>query len=85
VKHAVTRIKGHAGRRKVKVNIKSWDIMVAKFKGNSVPKDYQLNLFRQLQNLRQKNMTVKEYTKEFYRLNIRVGHIRKILRRLLDT
>jgi hypothetical protein len=40
-----------------------------------MPKDYQLNLFRQLQNLRHKTMTVKEYTEEFYRLNIRVGHI----------
>jgi uncharacterized protein YjbK len=27
-----------------------------------------------MQNLRQKGMTVKEYTEEFYRLNIRVGH-----------
>jgi hypothetical protein len=27
-----------------------------------------------MQNLRQKLMTVKEYTKEFYRLNIRAGH-----------
>ena len=37
-------------------------------------KDYQLNLLRQLQNLRQKAMTVKEYTEEFFRLNIRFGH-----------
>jgi hypothetical protein len=27
-----------------------------------------------MQNLRQKMMTVKEYTEEFYRLNIRAGH-----------
>jgi uncharacterized protein YjbK len=27
-----------------------------------------------MKNLRQKVMTVKEYTEEFYRLNIRVGH-----------
>jgi hypothetical protein len=27
-----------------------------------------------MQNLRQKLMTVKEYTEEFYRLNIRAGH-----------
>jgi hypothetical protein len=49
--------------------------MVAKFKGKFMPKDYQLSLFRQLQNLRQKDMTVKEYTEEFYRLNIKAGHI----------
>jgi hypothetical protein len=27
-----------------------------------------------MQNLRQKLMTVKEYTEEFYKLNIRAGH-----------
>ena len=45
--------------------------MVAKLKAKFIPKDYQINLFRKLQNLRQKGMTVKEYTEEFYRLNIR--------------
>jgi hypothetical protein len=38
-----------------------------------MPKDDQINLFRKLQNLRHKGMTVKEYTKEFYKLNIRAG------------
>jgi hypothetical protein len=47
--------------------------MVAKLKAKFIPKDYQINLFRKLQNLRQKWMTVKEYTEEFYRLNIRIG------------
>jgi hypothetical protein len=85
VKHAVTRLKGHATlwwdelqedrRRKGKAKIRSWDRMVAKFKRKFMPKDYQLNMFRKLQNLRQKSMTVKEYTEEFYRLNIRAGHI----------
>jgi len=31
-------------------------------------------LFRKLYNLRHKGFSVKEYTKEFYKLNIRVGH-----------
>jgi hypothetical protein len=48
--------------------------MVENMKANFIPKDYQINLFRRMQNLRQKRMTVKEYTKEFYRLNIRFGH-----------
>ena len=48
--------------------------MLHKIKSQFMPKDYQLNIFRQLQNLRQKAMTVKEYTKEFFRLNIRSGH-----------
>jgi uncharacterized protein YjbK len=44
--------------------------MKAKF----IPIYYQITLFRRMQNLRQKMMTVKEYTEEFYRLNIRAGH-----------
>jgi hypothetical protein len=42
--------------------IKSWDRMVSKMKAKFIPKDYKINLFRKLQNLRQKGMTVKEYT-----------------------
>jgi hypothetical protein len=45
--------------------------MVDKLKAKFMPKNYQINLFRKLQNLRQKGMMVKEYTEEFYRLNIR--------------
>jgi hypothetical protein len=56
---------------------KNWDRMVAKLKAKFIPKDYQINLFRKLQNLRQKGMTVKEYTEEFYKLNIRVGQREK--------
>ena len=48
--------------------------MIAKMKVKFIPRDYQINLFRRMQNLRQKLMTVKEYTEEFYRLNIRAGH-----------
>jgi hypothetical protein len=57
-----------------KQRIKSWDRIVAKMKAKCIPKDYQINLFRRMQNLRQKGMTMKEYTEEFYRLNIRAGH-----------
>jgi hypothetical protein len=84
VKHVVTRLKGHAAFWwdelqadkccQVKQKIKSWDRMIAKMKAKFIPKDYQITLFRRMQNLRQKLMTVKEYTKEFYRLNIRAGH-----------
>jgi len=31
-------------------------------------------MFKRLQNLRQKGLSVKEYTGEFYELNIRAGH-----------
>jgi hypothetical protein len=81
VKHAVTRMKVHATlwwdelqanrRCKRKKKIKSWDRMVAKLKEKFIPKDYQINPLIRLQNLRQKILSMKEYTKEFYRLNIR--------------
>jgi hypothetical protein len=84
VKHTVTRLKGHATlwwdelqadrHCKGKQKIKSWDRMVAKMKAKFIPKDYQITLFRRMQNLRQKLMTVKEYTEEFYKINIRTGH-----------
>ena len=61
-------------RRKGKPKINSWDKMVDKIKAKFVPKDYQLNLFRRFQNMRQKVLWVKEYTEEFYKLNIRAGH-----------
>jgi hypothetical protein len=58
VKHAITRLKGHATlwwdelqahkRSKVKQNIKSWDRMVTKLKAKFIPKDYQINLLRRL-------------------------------------
>jgi hypothetical protein len=84
VRHAVTKLKGHAAlwwdelqadrRSRGKQKIKNWDRMIAKMKAKFIPRDYQITLFRRMQNLRQKMMTVKEYTEEFYRLNIRAGH-----------
>jgi len=81
VKHAMTKLKGHATlwwdelqvgrRRKGKSKIKSWDRMVANLKAKFIPNDYQLNMFRRLQNLRHKGLSVKEYTEEFLKLNIR--------------
>jgi hypothetical protein len=84
VRHAVTRLKGHAAlwwdelqadrRCQGKQKIKSWDRMIAKMKAKFILRDYQISLFRRMQNPRQKLITVKEYTEEFYRLNIRAGH-----------
>jgi hypothetical protein len=47
--------------------------MVAKIKAKFIPKDYQINLYRRLQNLKQRGLSVKDYTEEFYQLNIRAG------------
>jgi hypothetical protein len=84
VKHDVTRLKGHATlwwdelqadrHCKGKKKFKSWDRMIANMKEKFIPRDYQITLFRRMKNLRQKLMTVKEYTEEFYRLNIRAVH-----------
>jgi hypothetical protein len=62
VKHAVTRLKGHATlwwdeiqaerRRNGKKKIKSWDRMVAKLKEKFISKDYHINIYRRLQNLK---------------------------------
>ena len=49
--------------------------MVNKMKKKFLPIDYQVNLLRKIQNLRQKDMNVKEYTEEFYRLDIKSGHV----------
>ena len=51
--------------------------MLRKIKIQFMNKDYQFNLIRQLQNLRQKTMAIKEYTEDFFRLSIRVGHTHK--------
>ena len=71
VRYAATRLKGHTmirwdelqiyreGIGKKKIN--SYNKMLHKIKIQFIPKGYQLNLLRQLQNLRQKAMTVKEY------------------------
>lgn len=85
VKFAVTRLKGHATllwdgvqaerRRAGKQPIKNWNRMVAKMRGKFFPIDYKLSLFKQMQNLKQRLMIVKEYTKEFYKVSIRAGQI----------
>jgi hypothetical protein len=62
VKHAITRLKGHATlwwdelqektRSKGKQKINNWDRMVAKLKAKFIPRDYQIKMFRKLQNMR---------------------------------
>ena len=85
VRFAVTKLKGHATlwwdsvqaerRRLNKPLIKKWDRMVAKMKGKFLPKDYQISLYRQVQNLKQRTMTMKEYTEEFYKINLRASYV----------
>eukprot|EP00253_Pinus_taeda_P016787 PITA_16787 len=70
VKFAATKLKGHATlwwdsvqnerKRLKKPPIKTWTRMVAKLKGRFLPRDYQITLHRQVQNLRQRGLSVKE-------------------------
>lgn len=43
-------------------------------KGRFMSKDYEVELYRRVHNLRQKGKTVKEDTEEFYRVNLRAGY-----------
>ena len=62
VKFLVTKLKGHVAlwwdgvqakrRRAGKQPIRSWTRMMAKLKGKFLPSDYQLTLFRKMQNMR---------------------------------
>ena len=49
--------------------------MVANMRAKFFPKYYQLILYVQVQNLRQRLLTVREYTKEFYKVNLRVVYV----------
>jgi hypothetical protein len=73
VHFSITKLKGHAALwwdmlQKDRVdhrleNIKTWKKMVSKIKEKFLPVDYQQNLCKQVQNLRQKETSVCEYTK----------------------
>eukprot|EP00253_Pinus_taeda_P022301 PITA_22301 len=85
VRFAATKLKGHASlwwdsvqaerRRLGKQPIKKWARMEAKLKEKFLPKDYHIMLYRQVQNLKQRGMTVREFTEEFYKLNLRAGYV----------
>jgi hypothetical protein len=83
VRFDVMKLKGHAGLwwdmlQKDIVNnqlekIRTLKKMVTKIKEKFLHVDYQQNLFRQVQNLRQRDTYVHEYTKDIFRLSLRVG------------
>jgi len=51
--------------------------MVTKLKNQFIPIGYELELLKRLQNLRQKDKSMKEYTKEFHKMIIRRWHIKE--------
>jgi len=84
VKLAKTKLKGLAltwwnyvqseRLRKGKEKISSWDWMVSKVKSQFLPKDYAIQTFKRLHNLKQKDMDVIAYTEEFHKLTMRTGY-----------
>lgn len=85
MKILVTRLKGHVAlwwehlqidrQMSEKENIRTWLKMVNKVKNNFLPTNYQVSLLRNMKNLRQGEMNMKEYPKEFDRLDIKSTHV----------
>ena len=83
VKFAVTKLKGHAAlwwdgvqaeRKSLgKKPRQNWNGMVAKLRGKFLPSNYLQTLFKQMQNLGQRSMTMREYIEEYYKVSIRAG------------
>ena len=48
--------------------------MVAKLKQKFIPIDYELDMLKKMQGLKQVGKSVQEYTKEFYQVLIRTSH-----------
>ena len=76
VKFAKAKMKGHAKiwwqevqlerNRRGKEKITRWDRMVDKLKKQFIPVDYELDLFKKMQGLKQVGKLVQEYREEFY-------------------
>lgn len=56
-----------------KPNINSWYTMMDRMKANFFPNDYRVQLYKNMQILKQKDMDVQRYTEEFHKLDIRVN------------
>ena len=62
-------------QRRGKEKIRTWPKMVNKVKNKFLPVDYQVSLLRKMHNLRQRDMSVKENSEEFYMLDIKFRHV----------
>ena len=49
--------------------------MIAKLKQKFIPIDYELDLLKKMQGLKQAGKFVQEYTEEFYQVLIRTSHV----------
>lgn len=81
---AQTKLKGHTSlwwkevqrnrQEEGELKITRWKLMMTKLKAKLIPSDCELELFKSLQNLKQKDMFVKDYIEKSYKLYIRFGH-----------
>jgi hypothetical protein len=84
VRFAKTRLKGHASiwwrevqlerGRRGKEKITKWEKMAAKLKRQFIPVDYELDLLKRMQGLKQGNRNIKEYTEEFHKILIKTRY-----------
>ena len=54
-----------------KKKIVSWERMKIRLKAQFLPKDYEVQLHKKLQNLKQRELDVSSYTEEFHKLSLR--------------
>lgn len=50
--------------------ITSWERMKAKVKAQFMPIDYEVQMYKKLQNLRQRNLDVNAYMEEFHKFSL---------------
>ena len=84
VRFPKSKLKGHATlwwkelqrdrEEEGEMKIIRWRLMVTKLKAKFILTNYKLELFKRLHNLKQKDMNMKYYTKEFYKLTIWSRH-----------
>ena len=85
VKFVKAKMKGHAKiwsqeiqlerNRRGKEKITRWDRMVDKLKKQFILVDYELDLFKKMQGLKQVGKFVQEYIEALYRLLIKARHV----------
>lgn len=54
-----------------KKKISSWERMKNKIKDQFLPIDYEVQMYKKLQNIRKRELGVNAYTEEFYKLSLR--------------
>lgn len=54
--------------------ITSWDRMATKIKAHFVPVDYEVQIYRKMQSLRQKYLDVSAYIEEFHKMSLRTKY-----------